>query len=61
MTASVPVVFVPVLLVFILSQCLSQFGRVSEEVFTMDFGYPLCALQAFSIALASFDSKLACE
>ena len=38
-----------------------QFGRVSEEVFTMDFGYPLCALQAFGIALASFDSKLACE
>jgi len=38
-----------------------QFGRMSEEVFTMDFGYPLCVLQAFSIALASFDSKLACE
>ncbi|XP_074650476.1 protein king tubby 1-like isoform X2 [Tubulanus polymorphus] len=38
-----------------------QFGRVSEDVFTMDFNYPLCALQAFSIALSSFDSKLACE
>ena len=38
-----------------------QFGRVSDEVFTMDFSYPLCALQAFGIALSSFDSKLACE
>lgn len=38
-----------------------QFGRVSEEVFTMDFKYPLCALQAFAIALSSFDGKIACE
>ncbi|XP_069803805.1 tubby-related protein 3-like isoform X2 [Dendropsophus ebraccatus] len=38
-----------------------QFGRVAEDVFTMDYGYPLCALQAFSICLSSFDSKLACE
>ncbi|XP_056641480.1 protein king tubby isoform X1 [Diorhabda sublineata] len=38
-----------------------QFGRVAEDVFTMDFRYPLCALQAFAIALSSFDSKLACE
>ncbi|XP_047998762.1 protein king tubby [Leguminivora glycinivorella] len=38
-----------------------QFGRISEDVFTMDFRYPLCALQAFGIALSSFDSKLACE
>ncbi|KAG9481533.1 hypothetical protein GDO78_010656, partial [Eleutherodactylus coqui] len=38
-----------------------QFGRVAEDVFTMDFSYPLCALQAFSICLSSFDSKLACE
>ncbi|XP_070281471.1 tubby protein homolog isoform X1 [Myotis yumanensis] len=38
-----------------------QFGRVAEDVFTMDYNYPLCALQAFSIALSSFDSKLACE
>ena len=37
-----------------------QFGRVSDDVFTMDFSYPLCAVQAFGIALASFDSKLAC-
>ncbi|XP_055057714.2 tubby protein homolog isoform X4 [Misgurnus anguillicaudatus] len=38
-----------------------QFGRVAEDVFTMDYNYPMCALQAFAIALSSFDSKLACE
>jgi hypothetical protein len=27
----------------------------------MDFKYPLCALQAFAIALSSFDGKIACE
>nr|CAD7452741.1 unnamed protein product [Timema tahoe] len=36
-----------------------QFGRVAEDVFTMDYRYPLCAVQAFAIALSSFDSKLA--
>ncbi|XP_044581621.1 protein king tubby 1 isoform X2 [Cotesia glomerata] len=38
-----------------------QFGRVAEDVFTMDYRFPLCALQAFAIALSSFDGKLACE
>ncbi|XP_041131186.1 tubby protein-like isoform X3 [Polyodon spathula] len=38
-----------------------QFGRVAEDVFTMDYNYPMCAIQAFAIALSSFDSKLACE
>ena len=38
-----------------------QFGRVADDVFTMDYNYPLCALQALSIALSSFDGKLACE
>ena len=38
-----------------------QFGRVSDDVFTMDYTYPLSALQAFGIALSSFDGKLACE
>lgn len=38
-----------------------QFGRVAEDVFTMDYRYPMCAVQAFSIALSSFDGKLACE
>ncbi|XP_003961503.3 tubby protein homolog [Takifugu rubripes] len=38
-----------------------QFGRVAEDVFSMDFSFPLCALQAFAITLSSFDGKLACE
>ena len=40
--------------------CL-QFGRVGKDMFTMDFGWPLSPLQAFSICLSSFDYKLACE
>lgn len=38
-----------------------QFGRISNHEFTCDVAYPLSILQAFSIALSSFDSKLACE
>uniref|UniRef100_A0A8C4QLY0 Zmp:0000000711 n=1 Tax=Eptatretus burgeri TaxID=7764 RepID=A0A8C4QLY0_EPTBU len=38
-----------------------QFGKVAEDVFNMDYNYPMCALQAFAIVLSSFDSKLACE
>ncbi|XP_022238778.1 protein king tubby 1-like [Limulus polyphemus] len=38
-----------------------QFGRVSEDIFSMDYSYPMCVLQAFAIAISSFDSKLACE
>ncbi|KAI0225784.1 Tubby- protein 3 [Massospora cicadina] len=38
-----------------------QFGRISESAFTLDYQYPLCSLQAFAIALSSFDAKLACE
>ncbi|NXS76502.1 TULP1 protein, partial [Pandion haliaetus] len=38
-----------------------QFGRVADDAFTMDYNYPLCAVQAFAIALSSFDGKLACE
>ena len=38
-----------------------QFGRISEDLFTLDYNFPLSALQAFCIALSSFDSKLACE
>mmetsp|Transcript_47102 Transcript_47102/g.124187 ORF Transcript_47102/g.124187 Transcript_47102/m.124187 type:complete len:446 (+) Transcript_47102:36-1373(+) len=40
---------------------LMQFGRVGKDSFNMDFQYPLCALQAFGIALSSFDYKIACE
>lgn len=40
---------------------LMQFGRVGKDSFNMDYQYPLCALQAFGIALSSFDYKIACE
>lgn len=40
---------------------LMQFGRVGKDAFTMDYQWPLCALQAFGIALSSFDYKIACE
>ncbi|KAM7434055.1 hypothetical protein ABFA07_015779 [Porites harrisoni] len=40
---------------------IMQFGRVAEDVFTMDYSYPMCAIQAFAVALSSFDGKLACE
>ncbi|KAG2213870.1 hypothetical protein INT47_001139 [Mucor saturninus] len=36
-------------------------GRVEWDLFTMDYKYPMCLLQAFSIVLASVDAKLACE
>jgi tubby-related protein 1 len=38
-----------------------QFGRINNEVFTMDFRYPLSPVQAFGIAMTSFHGKLACE
>uniref|UniRef100_A0A8R1HZF5 Tubby-like protein n=1 Tax=Caenorhabditis japonica TaxID=281687 RepID=A0A8R1HZF5_CAEJA len=38
-----------------------QFGRVSDDEFTMDFRYPLSAIQAFGIAMSSFHGKIACE
>lgn len=38
-----------------------QFGRVSDREFTCDVSWPLSLVQAFAIALSSFDSKLACE
>ncbi|XP_058755228.1 tubby-like F-box protein 8 [Vicia villosa] len=38
-----------------------QFGKVGEDMFTMDYRYPLSAFQAFAICLTSFDTKLACE
>ena len=40
---------------------LLQFGRVGKDLFTMDYQWPLCPLQAFAIALSSFDYKIACE
>ncbi|XP_076311472.1 protein king tubby 2-like isoform X2 [Tachypleus tridentatus] len=40
---------------------IMQFGRVDENIFTLDYRYPMCGLQAFAIAISSFDTKLACE
>lgn len=40
---------------------LMQFGRVGDNEFHLDFQYPLSPLQAFGIAISSFDFKLACE
>ncbi|KAI4876510.1 hypothetical protein NFI96_010519, partial [Prochilodus magdalenae] len=36
-----------------------QFGRTDDDAFTLDYNYPLCAVQAFAIALSSFDGKIA--
>ena len=38
-----------------------QFGRIDSDVFTCDYRYPLSAIQAFAIALSSFDSGIARE
>ncbi|MBZ3875092.1 Tubby-related protein 3 [Sciurus carolinensis] len=38
-----------------------QFGRVADDVCTLDYNYPLCALQALAIGLSSFDNKLVWE
>lgn len=40
---------------------LLQFGKVTDDTFTMDFRQPLSAFQAFAICLTSFGTKLACE
>lgn len=36
-----------------------QFGRVAKNKFTMDYQYPLSAVQAFAICLSSLDGKIA--
>lgn len=40
---------------------IMQFGRIKNDVFTLDYRYPLSSVQALSIALSSFDHKIACE
>lgn len=40
---------------------LLQFGKIGNDIFTMDYCYPLSAYQAFAICLTSFGTKLACE
>ena len=38
-----------------------QFGRVGDSHFNIDFSWPLSPIQAFAVALTSFDNKFACE
>ncbi|WOK91498.1 hypothetical protein Cni_G00189 [Canna indica] len=40
---------------------LLQFGKVAQDMFTMDYRQPLSAFQAFAICLTSFGTKFACE
>ncbi|XXG67459.1 hypothetical protein AAC387_Pa06g0808 [Persea americana] len=40
---------------------LLQFGKVGDDLFTMDYREPLSAFQAFAICLTSFGTKIACE
>ncbi|GLD63011.1 tubby-related protein 1-like protein, partial [Lates japonicus] len=42
-----------------LDYIVMQFGRIADDIFTLDYNYPLCAVQAFAIALSSFDGKIA--
>nr|XP_061814450.1 tubby-related protein 1-like [Nerophis lumbriciformis] len=44
-----------------LDYIVMQFGRIADDIFTLDYKYPICAVQAFAIALSSFDGKIACE
>lgn len=46
---------------FLVDYIAMQFGKVGVDSYTMDFQYPMSALQAFGIALSAFDPKLACE
>ena len=40
---------------------VTQFGKVDDELYTCDYSYPMCALQAFGIALTSIHNKLGCD
>jgi len=37
------------------------FGKFGRELFNLDVRYPFSIIQAVSLALSSFDRKLACE
>ncbi len=34
-----------------------QFGRIDDDNFALDYRYPLTAIQAFAIALTSFQNR----
>ena len=38
-----------------------QFGRFGESDFNLDFQYPFSPLQAFAMAITTFDTKIACD
>ncbi|XP_077228258.1 tubby-like F-box protein 10 [Tasmannia lanceolata] len=38
-----------------------QFGKIGDDIYTMDYRQPLSAFQAFAICLTTFGSKLVCE
>ncbi len=38
-----------------------QFGRVSQDEFSLDVRYPLAPLQALGVAMTAFGPKFACE
>jgi hypothetical protein len=38
-----------------------QFGKVANDLYTCDYSYPFCALQAFAVALSSLDDKIGCD
>ena len=40
-------------------ETMLQFGRVSKNVFALDYRWPLNAVQAFGICLSSMDGKIA--
>ncbi|RWR82589.1 tubby-like protein 8 [Cinnamomum micranthum f. kanehirae] len=42
-------------------QSILQFGRIGKSKYVMDYRFPMTAYQAFSICLASIDSKLCCS
>jgi hypothetical protein len=42
-------------------EILLQFGKINDNLFSMDFQHPLSPFQAFAICLTSLASKRACE
>ena len=41
---------------------VTQFGKVNPiGIYTCDYSYPLCSLQAFGIAISSLDNKIGCD
>ena len=43
------------------SMCVSDKCAQCKNSFTMDYSYPMSAVQAFGIAMSSLDKKMLCE